>query len=121
MNIGCVQLELRRSGDTAKLRLTAKPFSHETPITFDELTRLVTECAHAVREWERARAENYYTVLGVARDASAEEIQHAYRTRAKQDHPDTSARDTTARMQSLNDAYAVLGDPQQRQAYDRTL
>jgi curved DNA-binding protein len=81
----------------------------------------VAELAQAVQEWERARHGNYYAVLGLARDASADEIQQAYRTRAKQDHPDTSAQDTTAVMQQLNEIYAVLGDPQQRQQYDRTL
>ena len=121
MVLGEVNLELRRQGEAAKLVLRAKPFSHETAITLSELHRLVSELAQAVTEWERARTGNYYAVLGLARHATADEIQQAYRAQAKRAHPDTSTQDTTAAMQALNEAYAVLGDPQQRQDYDRTL
>jgi DnaJ-domain-containing protein 1 len=118
MIIGKVTLEVIHAGDTAKLRLTARPFSHETPISLEELERLATRFAQEARDWRRARTRNYYAVLGVSREASAEEIQQAYRARAKQHHPDTSSSDTTAAMQHLNEAYAVLGDPQQQREYD---
>ncbi|MHB8510226.1 MAG: hypothetical protein ACYDGR_16545 [Candidatus Dormibacteria bacterium] len=57
MEIGFVQLELQRTGDTAKLLLRAKPFSHETPITLTELEHLALYLADQVGRWRDARIE----------------------------------------------------------------
>ena len=124
MDIDQVMLELHRTGDTAKLVLKARPFSHETPITFEVFEQLVTEFTHGLMAWRGYRTRvtvDYYTVLGVVRSAPDDEIQQAYRALAKRVHPDTSAGATTVAMQALNEAYAVLGDPLKRQQYDRTL
>lgn len=64
--------------------------------------------------------QNYYEVLGVPRNANAQQIHRAYRTRARQLHPDVSARaDAVVRFQELSSAYGVLRDPSQRARYDR--
>ncbi|MEW6694888.1 Curved DNA-binding protein [Tepidimonas thermarum] len=64
--------------------------------------------------------KDYYAVLGVARDASADEIKKAYRKLARKYHPDVSSEaDAAQRMSEVNEAYAVLSDPEKRAAYDR--
>lgn len=62
---------------------------------------------------------NYYDVLGVPPEADAAEIRAAYRSLALQHHPDRGG--DPAHMQELNAAYAVLGDPEKRANYDRSL
>lgn len=64
--------------------------------------------------------KNYYDVLGVPRDATADDIKKAYRKLARKYHPDISkAPDAEARMQEVNEANAVLSDPEKRAAYDQ--
>jgi molecular chaperone DnaJ len=64
---------------------------------------------------------DYYEVLGVARDAGAEEIKRAYRRLAMQYHPDRNVGDEDAeqRFKEAAEAYEVLHDPEKRQRYDR--
>lgn len=61
---------------------------------------------------------NYYLVLGVKPDATAAEIQEAYRRLARLYHPDVSGADTAGKFQELQQAYEVLGNTQQRHDYD---
>ncbi|CAL1241670.1 DnaJ C-terminal domain-containing protein [Candidatus Methylocalor cossyra] len=64
--------------------------------------------------------KDYYQILGVSRDATAEDIKKAFRKLARKYHPDVSkAPDAEQRMKEVNEAYAVLSDPQKRAAYDR--
>ncbi len=64
---------------------------------------------------------DYYDVLGVARGASGEEIKAAYRSLARQHHPDVAEDKSQAehRFKEINEAYGVLSDPQKRAQYDR--
>ncbi|MBX3637901.1 MAG: DnaJ domain-containing protein [Rubrivivax sp.] len=63
--------------------------------------------------------KDYYQALGVARDATAEDIKKAYRRLARKYHPDVSKEaDAAARMSEVNEAYAVLSDAERRAAYD---
>lgn len=63
---------------------------------------------------------DYYQVLGVPRDASAEDIKKAYRKMAMKVHPDVApGPDAAAKFKEINEAYEVLRDPQKRDIYDR--
>jgi molecular chaperone DnaJ len=63
---------------------------------------------------------DYYEVLGIQRTASQDEIKSAFRNLARQYHPDVNkAPDAEERFKEINEAYAVLADPEKRSAYDR--
>jgi curved DNA-binding protein len=60
--------------------------------------------------------KDYYSILGVQRAATPDEIKKAYRRLASQHHPDKGG--DTAKFQEIEEAYRVLSDPQQRAAHD---
>lgn len=64
---------------------------------------------------------DYYEVLGVARDVSERDLKKAYRTMARQLHPDRNPDDPTAedRFKEAAEAYQVLSDAEKRSVYDR--
>ena len=63
--------------------------------------------------------KDYYDVLGVQKSASQEEIKKAYRELALKYHPDRNkAPDAEEKFKEINEAYAVLSDPQKRTQYD---
>ena len=62
---------------------------------------------------------DHYEVLGIARDASADDIKKAYRRLARELHPDVNpSAEAAERFKLVTHAYDVLSDPQQRQQYD---
>lgn len=67
-----------------------------------------------------SRQQNYYDLLGVAQTASDDQLRQAYRTLAKEYHPDRNGGDDT-RFVAIGNAYDVLRDPRQRAAYDLDL
>ena len=65
---------------------------------------------------------NYYSILGLPRDASPDEIRAAYRELARRFHPDTSNEsDSSDQFIRIQKAFEVLADPVQRQAFDAQL
>lgn len=64
--------------------------------------------------------QDYYETLGVARDASQDDIKRAYRKLARKYHPDVSKEpDAEAKFKQVAEAYEVLGDADNRKKYDR--
>ena len=70
------------------------------------------------KEWLE---KDYYSTLGVEKDASDKAIKKAFRKLAQQYHPDANPGDATAeaRFKDINEAYEVLGDTETRSEYDR--
>lgn len=65
---------------------------------------------------------DHYSQLGIDRSASADQVKTAYRKMARRYHPDVSKEaDAAEKIKSINEAYAVLGDPSRRALYDRAL
>ena len=66
--------------------------------------------------------KDYYEIMGLARDASQEEVKRAYRRLARKYHPDVSKEsDAESRFKEVGEAYEVLKDPEKRAAYDQLL
>ena len=64
---------------------------------------------------------DYYNILGVSKNASADDIKKAYRQKARKLHPDLNPNDKEAhrKFQQLNEANEVLSDPEKRAKYDK--
>eukprot|EP01024_Parvocaulis_polyphysoides_P032492 TRINITY_DN29067_c1_g1_i2.p1 TRINITY_DN29067_c1_g1~~TRINITY_DN29067_c1_g1_i2.p1 ORF type:complete len:350 (+),score=57.06 TRINITY_DN29067_c1_g1_i2:142-1191(+) len=71
------------------------------------------------------QSKDYYSLLGVARDAGDDQLKRAYRKLAQKWHPDKvkgndeEKQEATEKFQEINHAYEVLSDPEKRRVYDR--
>jgi curved DNA-binding protein len=65
--------------------------------------------------------KDYYAILGVPRDAAAEDIKKAFRKLARKHHPDVAKDQKGAeeKFKEINEAYEVLGDPEKRRRFDQ--
>ena len=65
--------------------------------------------------------KDYYKILGVSRDASAEDIKKAYRRLARKHHPDVNPGDKSSedRFKEIQEAHDILSDKKKRQMYDQ--
>src|SRR3989344_1624329 len=61
--------------------------------------------------------KDYYNILGVAKNASAEEIRKIYYKLAHQHHPHKGGDEK--KMKEINEAYSVIGNPEKRSQYDQ--
>jgi DnaJ domain len=125
MTFDPLTIEVLRDGSKSLLRARTGSIAIQGELSIEECDRLAAlfqqEALQLRQERNRVPSPTHYDLLGLTRTATADEVQAAYRTRAKDLHPDTNAAGSTLAMQQLNQAYAVLGDPQQRQQYDMTL
>ena len=66
------------------------------------------------------RKSNYYDILGIDKNANAEDIKKAYRKKSMLTHPDRNRDDPDAnsKFQQVSEAYDILSDKQKRQMYD---
>ncbi len=67
--------------------------------------------------------KDYYEILGIAKEATVQEVKKAYRSKALKYHPDRVApekkKEAEERFKEISEAYGVLSDPQKRQMYDQ--
>lgn len=71
-----------------------------------------------------AESKDYYSILGVSKDATADDLKKAYRKLAKQYHPDAQhteedKKNAETKFKEINEAYSVLSDENKRAQYDR--
>lgn len=62
--------------------------------------------------------KNYYSILGVDKNASMDEIKKAYRKLAKEHHPDVNKNKDDSKFKELNESFSIIGDEKERQKYD---
>ncbi len=87
-------------------------------ISYSYFLQRYTNGPHADRH--TMEYKDYYTILGVSREATQDQIKQAYRKVARKFHPDVSKEsDAETKFKDIGEAYEVLRDPEKRAAYDK--
>jgi molecular chaperone DnaJ len=108
----------RASGPVAGQRDPCRhPRASGRPRSLGAQCRPLASGASSASSASSSARRDYYTVLGVSRNASAADLKKVYYKLAKQHHPDASGGDP-ARFAEINSAYEVLSDPGKRRLYD---
>jgi DnaJ-domain-containing protein 1 len=119
MVIDATTITVQRTGHTATLLVQGRPIGLSVTITLAQLDQLIHELAQNARVWRASIQPDFYSVLGVPRDATTAEIKRAFRNLAKRHHPDVHQHGEHAEMATVNEAYETLKDPEKRTHYDQ--
>src|SRR4051794_31469026 len=104
----------------SKLSLWSRPLPSPPLLHPAPRRATIADLAARLLEGGTMSTPDYYAVLGVAEDATDDEIKAAFRALARQHHPDKDAGTTKLgkTFQAITMAYGVLSHPEQRAAYD---
>ena len=93
---------------------------HLYPVSFLEHTSIHSPFIRLISTTKLLFAKDYYSVLGVDKNASAKDIKKAYYELAKKYHPDANKNDPNAakKFQEVSEAYQILSDDSKRKQYD---
>jgi len=108
----CMSALLRRHSSLLLFSKTPQPFHIRNRTRVDFNRNLSTS--------SKLQAPDFYSTLGVSKDASQKEIKKAYYQLAKKYHPDSNKNDPNAskKFQEVSEAYEILGDEEKRQQFD---
>ena len=81
---------------------------------------MTTWCKHPATVFNGIMAKNYYKILGILPTATTRDVRDAYRRRAKELHPDHYGENSNPFLE-VQEAYGILGDPDHRRRYDRSI
>ena len=101
-------------------RLSNQQLAPPFPLESDAIVVALPMLCSGTKQTDRMEYQDYYRTLGVARNASDEEVRKAYRKLARKYHPDhNKSPNAEARFKEVGEAYEVLNDKEKRALYDQ--